>query len=163
VRGGQAVGNRQQRAPDMPKRFDPARMIDDVVFLRKAHEVLNSLARMRHEQLLEEKEQALAAAERDVARWHARRETKPAQCALPAGCTDARCRRARSCKALPMIASKVAAAEMRLAAERARWPAPEGDALPSQSAAETRGESRKPGRARSTAPGSRRRALRVPG
>jgi hypothetical protein len=147
----------------MPERFDPSRMIDDVVFLQRAHEVLDSLADMRRRRRLEKQGEALATAEREVARWHARREMKLAHCALPAACTKARCRRARVCKALPLIASKIRTAEARLAAERAKRPAPTENDLVSQGAGEHRGKGGKPKRVPSMAPGSRIRALRVPG
>jgi len=62
-----------------------------------------------------------------------------AACADVAACSDARCRRSKSCTTLRWIAAKAEAARRRLAVEQAKWPAPEPEHAPAPRADKKKG------------------------
>jgi len=112
---------------------------DDFQFLAKAAEIISNLKEIERRAALSEKRAALAAAEREACDWEERRQLQIAKCADAAACTDLRCRRSKRCRALRWISSKAEAARLRLAAERAKWPAPDPEAAPPPGADKKKG------------------------
>lgn len=108
----------------------PPEEFDDLAFLKQAAEVLSDFWKWQEQYGESEKRAALIAAERQAANWEARRQAQTALCADVGRCSDRTCRRRKRCTALQWMSAKAEAARLRLAAERARWPAAKEEPAP---------------------------------
>ena len=123
----------------MTTRINHPEVLDDLEFLARAAEIIFDLEEIHHGLARSEKQEALAAAEREASRWEGRRQAQMAACADVAACSDARCRRSKSCTTLRWIAAKAEAARRRLAVEQAKWPTPEPEHAPAPRADKKKG------------------------
>jgi hypothetical protein len=109
---------------DMINRSDPPDPLDELEFLKQVASVLSAIGENAQRNFMMHERDALTAAERAAARWEERRQAQLARCADAGACPDRRCRRTKHCAALRWISAKARTAHARLAAERAKWPAP---------------------------------------
>ena len=114
-------------------------VLDDLAFLARAAEIVSDLTEIHHGLARSEKQEALAAAEREASRWEERRQAQIVACADVATCSDRRCRRRKSCTALHWISAKAEAARRRLAVEQAKWPTPAPEHTPASRADKKKG------------------------
>ena len=123
----------------MTTRINHPDALDDLAFLARAAEIIFDLTELHHSLSESEKQEVLAAAEREASRWEERKQTQIVACVDVATCSDARCRRSKSCTTLRWISAQSQAARQRLAVEQAKWPTPEPEHAPAPRADKKKG------------------------
>lgn len=114
-------------------------VLDDLEFLARAAAIIFDLTELHHSRARSEKQEVLAAAEREASRWEQRRQAQIVKCVDVATCSDRRCRRSKTCTTLRWISAKAEAARRRLAVEQTKWPTPEPEHAPAPRAHKKKG------------------------